>query len=131
MKNIDESEHKLLANWAADCAAHVLAAFEDIYPDDDRPRKAVEAARAWVSGKITVPEARNFALEAHAAARHATRPESKAAARSAGHAAATAHVPRHAIYAASYAAKATSYPQIEMEWQLKMLPENLRAILTL
>ena len=33
--------------FAADCAEHVLHFFEDRYPTDDRPRKAIEAARAY------------------------------------------------------------------------------------
>lgn len=32
--------------WAADCAAHVLHLFERKRPGDDRPRRAIEAARA-------------------------------------------------------------------------------------
>jgi len=33
--------------FAADCAEHVLANFESVFPDDDRPRKALDAARAF------------------------------------------------------------------------------------
>jgi hypothetical protein len=108
MKKADNSEHKLQVIWAADCAEHVLPNFEDHYPEDHRPRHAIEAARAWVRGEMEMTEVRKFALAAHAAARNATRPESIAAARSAGHAAATAHVPSHAKHAAAYAAKSTA-----------------------
>ena len=38
--------------FAADCAEHVLPIFEAAYPDDDRPRKAIDAARAFVDGEI-------------------------------------------------------------------------------
>jgi hypothetical protein len=129
MKKINENEHKLLTGWAADCAG--LSLFEDYYPDDDRPREAIEAARAWVSGNLKMTEARKFAFAAHAAARDAVRPESIAAARSAGHAAATAHVPGHAKYAASYAAKSTNNTKTETEWQLQKLPDNLKVKLKL
>lgn len=111
LKKVGDKEHKLLALWAADCAAHVLHLFEDYYPKDHRPRKAIAAARAWTRGEMKMTEARQFALAAHAAARHATRPEAIAAARAAGHAAATAHVPGHAAHAATYAAKATNAPK--------------------
>jgi len=43
-----------LALWAADCAERVLPYFEEKYPRDDRPRKAIEAARAWARGEIRV-----------------------------------------------------------------------------
>lgn len=38
--------------FAADCAEHVLAIFEEERPNDDRPRNAIEAARAFAMGKI-------------------------------------------------------------------------------
>jgi hypothetical protein len=83
---VDDKEHKLLALWVADCAEHVLLLFENHYPQDNRPRKAIAAARAWASNEMKMTAARKFALAAHAAARNATEPEAIAAARSAGHA---------------------------------------------
>ena len=38
--------------FAADCAERVLPIFERERPDDDRPRKAIEAARAFARGEI-------------------------------------------------------------------------------
>jgi hypothetical protein len=125
MNKISERDHRLWTVWAADCAEHVLFRFEDVYPDDDRPRKAIEAARAYVRGELDMQEVRKFAFAAHAAARDATRPESIAAARSAGHAAATAHVYTHAKHAATYALKSAIDPGREREWQLLKLPESL------
>ena len=95
---------KELAFWAADCAEQVLPYFEKERPKDGRPRKAIEAARAWARGEITVGEARKAAFGAHAAARSVDEAAARAAARSAGHAAATAHVAGHASHAADYAA---------------------------
>jgi len=34
--------------WAVSCAKHVLHIFEDKYPDDKRPRKAIEAVSNWI-----------------------------------------------------------------------------------
>lgn len=126
MPKTDEKEHKLLTLWAADCAEHVLYIFEE-NNRDDRPRKAIEAARAWVRGEIKMTEARKFAFAAHAAARVASSPSAIAAARSAGHAAATAHVSDHAKYAASYALKAAVDGHLEKEWQLKCSHENYKS----
>ncbi|MHA1198556.1 MAG: putative immunity protein [Candidatus Heimdallarchaeaceae archaeon] len=39
-------DKRTLAIWASDCVEHVLHFFEDKYPNDDRPRKAIEVARA-------------------------------------------------------------------------------------
>jgi hypothetical protein len=111
-------DHKTLVIWATDCAEHVLSFFEEKYPNNDRPRKAIEAGRAWVQGKMSVGEVRTVALAAHAAAREAEEGEARAVARAAGHAAATVHVAAHAIHAANYAAKVTATERI---WQYQHL----------
>ncbi len=38
--------------FAIDCAERVLPVFEKVNPQDDRPRRGLEAARAYVGGKI-------------------------------------------------------------------------------
>jgi hypothetical protein len=130
---LDIDQHTSLARWAADCAEHVLPLFEQACPDDSRPRRAVEAARAWAAGGLSAGLARDAALAAHAAARQAPDPAARAAAQSAGHAAATAHVAGHAAHAATYAATAasTALPDEpaaaaeERQWQLSRLPRGL------
>ena len=127
-------EHRLLAMWAAACAEHVLPLFGLSSPQDERPRQAVEAARAWSYGNLTVGEARATATEAHAAAREATEAEARYVARAAAHAVATAHMADHALEAAIYAVKAvkaatknqagTAVEQ-ERSWQKARLPEEI------
>lgn len=126
MKSILLQHHKLLATWAADCAEHVLPAFERHHPWDDRPRKAIEGARAWAKGRIRMTTVRKLALRAHAAAREATDLKAIAAARAAGHAVATAHVAAHAQHAAAYALKAAADPATEWDWQMQHLPDALK-----
>ena len=58
---LSDSNHHLLALWAAACAEHVLHFFEEVQPADDRPRHAIEQARAWARGEITMSEARTAA----------------------------------------------------------------------
>ena len=84
--------HIMTALWACEVADRVLAEFERVLPEDERPRKAIEAGRKWASGEMTMMDARKAAFAAHAAARNAKslfQPKAEAAARSAGHAAAT------------------------------------------
>jgi len=103
-------DHRSLVLWAADCAERALPYFEEKYPKDARPRKAVEAARAWARGEIALSEVRAAAFAAHAAARAAAADAAaRSAARAAGHAAATAHVATHAAHAATHAAHAATY----------------------
>jgi hypothetical protein len=103
---IPPQDHATIAHLAAECAEQVLPFFDRKNADDDRPRKAIEAARAWARGAIPCGVARAAALAAHAAAREITDAAAIAAARSAGHAAATAHVASHARAAVAYAKNA-------------------------
>lgn len=123
-------QHRELAMWAAACAERVLAAFDAERPDDDRPRMAVHAARAWARGEISCAAARAAAFAAHAAARAVTDPAARAAARAAGHAAATAHVAGHARHAAAYAVasvgeSAATAAEEERAWQRTQLSPSL------
>jgi hypothetical protein len=128
---LDKQDHKSLVLWATDCAEHVLPYFEEQYPNDPRPRKAVEAGRAWVRDEITMSEARTAAFAAHAAAREAAHAAARAAARAAGHAAATAHVADHAVHAAAYALTSTDTTEVracERDWQYQHLPKHLQHV---
>jgi hypothetical protein len=59
----------MLAQWASECVERFLPLFEERHPEDDRPRKAIEAARAFARGEIRIGAARQAAVAAHAAAR--------------------------------------------------------------
>ena len=50
--NKGKTADKILRLIAADCAERVLPIFEKQYPGDDRPRKAILAARDYANGKI-------------------------------------------------------------------------------
>ena len=126
-------DHRSLTRWAADCADHVLGLYEQECPDDNRPREAVEAARAWARGEIAAGEARAAALAAHDAARHTADPAARAAAQAASHAAATAHAAGQAAHAATYAVTAVSSSAVddpaaaarERRRQRRQVPEHL------
>jgi len=126
-----------MATWAADCAERVLPLFETTYPEDDRPRSAIETCRTWVrAGVFTMAGIRGASLAAHAAARDAKENDAACfAARAAGQAVATAHVPQHAYGGAYYALKAVAAADPEnagvnvtreRAWQAGRLPEELR-----
>src|ERR1700730_3862498 len=63
---LTDSDHQLLALWAATCAEHVLHLFESVKPSDPRPRHAIGQTRAWVRGEITMSQAREAAGMANA-----------------------------------------------------------------
>lgn len=103
-----KTDHKTLAAWALDCAERVLPYFESKYPEDKRPRAAIETGRNWVkTGVFSMAVIRKASLDSHAAARDRKNDAvARSAARAAGQAVATAHVPAHALAAAAYAATA-------------------------
>ncbi len=132
---LKEADHRLLALWAAVCAEHVLHFFEQAHPRDGHPRRAIEQARAWARGEITVTQAREAAFAAHAAAREASG-AAKEAARATGHAAAVAHMADHELGAAAYAIRAVRAAadphdrdekgRAECQWQREQLPAQIR-----
>ncbi|MCG7844417.1 MAG: hypothetical protein MIO90_03185, partial [Methanomassiliicoccales archaeon] len=127
------------AIWAADCAERVLPLFEELCPEDHRPRNAIEALRLWTrTGVFKMVDVRGTSLAAHAAGREIEGHDAaRSAARAAGQAMATAHVPQHAMAAAIYAATAvrdaTSSPDAnnaaveERDWQYRHLLELLES----
>ena len=129
-------DKKILALWAADCAEHVLPYFEDKCPNDDRPRKAIEACRDWArTGVFSMAVIRGASLSAHAAARDAKGDDAACfAAHAAGQAVATAHVPTHALGSSIYGIRAVAAHSgnaddgliKERDWQLERLREYAR-----
>jgi len=105
----DSYYHKLFGIKAAKEAERVLYIFEKEFPNDNRPRFAIEAIKAWAQDKrkLGMKDVRTLSLNAHVAAREAKSDAAKFAARAAGQAVATWHVPTHALSAFGYAGKAT------------------------
>ena len=134
---LTDLDHQLLALWAAACAEHVLHLFESVQPADPRPRQAIEQARAWARGEVTMSRARTAAGHAQAAARDLSG-AARYAAYAAGQAAAVAHVAAHELGAAAYAIKAVraaastgegeSAGRLECQWQREQLPEAIREL---
>jgi len=130
---VSATDRKALAIWAIDCVERVLPYFETAYPNDHRPRQAIETLRRWIdTGVFQMAVIRNAALNSHAAAREVGEDSAaRSAARAAGQAVATPHVPLHALGAANYAlqaifrannpAEAEAAVAQEREWQLRHL----------
>ena len=130
---LTDEDHRRLALWAAQCAEHVLHLFVAESPGDPRPREAIDAARAWAGGRLTMMEARARGGHAMGAARP-LRGAPRFAAYAAGQAACVGHVPEHDLGAAAYAIKAVraaesaSAGRREREWQRDQLDERIRTL---
>jgi len=134
---LTDSDHHRLALWAAACAEHVLPLFEFAHPGDPRPRHAIQHARAWVRGEVTMMESRAAGGHAMGAARD-KQGTARYAAYAAGQAGAVAHVAAHELGAAAYAIKAVraaapageadAAGRRECRWQRDQLPEAIREL---
>ena len=135
MELVGQTDQKILAVWAIDCAERILPYFEEKYPDDKRPRQAIETLQKWIdTGVFKMSVIRKASLDSHAAARDVGEDNpARSAARAAGQAVATAHVPTHAIGAAIYglqaihiateAANTDAAVTQERDWQYQRLVE--------
>ena len=130
---VSKFDHKTLAVWAIDCVERVMPYFEEKYPQDHRPRQALETLQTWIhTGVFKMAVIRKASLTSHAAAREVGEDNAaRSVAHAAGQAVATAHVPMHSLGAANYALQAISRATNpsdtdaaiakEREWQLQHL----------
>jgi hypothetical protein len=134
---LTDSDHHLLALWAASCAEHVLYLFESAQPGDPRPRHAIEHARAWARGELKMMKTRTAGGHAMGAARSLSGAPRHAAS-AAGQAGVVAHVAAHELGAAAYAIKAARAAEPagdvdaagrrECQWQRDQLSEAIREL---
>ncbi|HEX6918058.1 MAG TPA: hypothetical protein VF140_08250 [Phycicoccus sp.] len=137
---LTDEDHHLLAEFAAQCAEHVLPLFEGTSPGDTRPRDAIAVGRAWVRGEVPMRVAHRTAFSANAAGRGLPDP-ARFAALSAGQAVAVAHVAAHYLGAAAYALRAVAAAAgadgtdaadaarlVELRWQRDRIPATLREL---
>lgn len=105
-QTLSEEDRRLVAEWAATCAEHVLPLFEAEAPDDDRPRDAIARARAFSRGELDAAGEIRRRFVAGRAATAVSSAGAVCAARAAAQAAGVAHMGAHALGAAAYAARA-------------------------
>jgi len=135
--SLTDEHHHLLAEWALQCAEHVLHLFEQEAPEDSRPRDAIGVGRSWIRGEVPMTVAHDTAFTANAAGRGLP-DAAKFAALSAGQAVAVAHVAAHDLGAAAYAIRAAGAGVApadadraradERQWQRDRIPAELREL---
>lgn len=90
-------DHKVMALWAFDLAEGSIAALEEKYPQERRPREALAAARDWAAGKTKMRWAQRKILDCHAFAKEIDSREDIAVCHAVGQACAVVHTAGHAI----------------------------------
>lgn len=89
--------HRVQTLWALSLAEDVVVCLEEKYPEENRPRQALEAARQWAQGKIKMRIAQRKILDCHAVAKELTSPEDIALCHAAGQGCSVVHTPGHAL----------------------------------
>lgn len=135
-RRVEQWNERTARLFAVLCAEHVLPNFESKFPNDDRPRKAIEAARMFADGLIDSVACSAARSAAGAAVdwerlRPSAYSAGHSAARWAGHSAAYSAAHRSARWAAHWAAdlarSSASNHFTERDWQAERLAELLTA----
>jgi len=141
--DLSEDDLRAVTAFAVACAERVLSIFEDCYPDDRRPREAIDAARAFSRGAKRTNALRQSGFAALKAAGAATAPAAAQAARAASHAAgaaflhplADANQVKHILGAAANAALAeelsgtTDEDEGTLSWAGAYMPSEVADVL--
>lgn len=90
-------DHRVMVLWALSLAEETVEKLERKYPDEKRPREALEAAQAWAAGEIKMRPAQRKILDCHAAAKSISSREDMALFHAVGQACAVVHTAGHAI----------------------------------
>lgn len=127
---LKKEQHYQLIQWAWDCSEHVLYLFGEKI--DERLKNALNVAKEWKQGNVSVGDARKASLGAIEVANESSNLTAIAVARSVGHAVATAHMADHSLGAAWYALKAMKNAgksiNAERKWQDEQLPSEIKEL---
>lgn len=133
---IENTNHKLLAQWAIDCLNRVFYIFVERYSNETIPQTAIKILNDWMDDKISMWEARKYCWTVLQLAREIEKDDKVCCqiVRATSHCLATCHVPTHAEGTAMYVISAIQYQNKDKEnvielmeqernWQMKHLLE--------
>ena len=100
---IAQANRRALILWALELAEETARVLAERYPEDHRPREAIAATRAWASGEIKMPIAKQAILNCHAMAKELTNPAHIAQCHAVGQACSVVHTAGHALGYPMYA----------------------------
>lgn len=125
---LPEEDRQELIGWTVACVERLLPVFEADRPEDPRLSDALDGARQFAAGRLSVGPMRKLAFGCHAAAREASTAPATAVARACGQAVAVAHMAGHSREIARYTSKALTGKTLaqELEWQRTRVPTRFR-----
>ena len=108
---IKQTDQKTLAKWAIDCLNRVLFIYKERFPKDNTIETTLKILNEWISGNITMWEARKFCWKILALARNIEKEDKSCCQilRATSLIIATCHAPSHAEGSAMYSLSALQY----------------------
>ena len=100
---IAQANRRVLILWALELAEETARDLAERYPEDHRPREAIAASRAWASGEIKMPIAKQAILNCHAMAKELADPADIVRCHAVGQACSVVHTTGHALGYLMYA----------------------------
>ena len=94
---IAQANRRVLILWALELAEETARELAGKYPEDPRPLDAIAASRAWASGEIKMPIAKQAILNCHAMAKELADPADIARCHAVGQACSVVHTSGHAL----------------------------------
>ena len=94
---IAQANRRALILWALELAEETARELAEKYPEDPRPLDAIAASRAWASGEIKMPIAKQAILNCHAMAKELADPADIARCHAVGQACSVVHTSGHAL----------------------------------
>ena len=94
---IEQANHRVLVLWALELAEESARVLAEKYPEDFRPKEAVEAAASWAKGQIKMPIAKQAILNCHAMAKELENPPDITRCHAVGQACSVVHTAGHAL----------------------------------
>lgn len=127
MTRPEEDRHDLI-RWTVACVECLLPVFEADRPEDPRLSDALDGARQYAAGRLSVGPMRKLAFGCHAAAREASTAPATAVARGCGQAVAVAHLAGHSREVVPYASEVLTGKTLahELEWLRTEAPARFR-----
>ena len=94
---IAQANRRALILWALELAEESARVLAEKYPENHRPREAIATSRAWASGEIKMPIAKQAILNCHAMAKELENPTDIARCHAVCQACSVVHTVGHAL----------------------------------
>lgn len=125
---LTKEDRQELIGWTVACVERLVPLFAADRPEDSRLVNALDGARQFAVGQLSVGPMRKLAFSCHTAARETSSATAAAVARACGQAVSVAHMAGHSREVERYTRKALTGEELaeELDWQRTHVPPRFR-----